>query len=92
MFFFCFFAAFSLNLPLFCLFLQGIVRALKEFQVQLKEKDVSIFVRRGGPNYQEGLRVMREVGKWPISKVEKLSGLLWQNALLVLLVALKLPC
>jgi succinyl-CoA synthetase beta subunit len=24
---------------------------------------VTIFVRRGGPNYQEGLRVMREVGE-----------------------------
>ena len=24
---------------------------------------MSIFVRRGGPNYQEGLRVMREVGQ-----------------------------
>ena len=26
------------------------------------EHNVSIFVRRAGPNYQEGLRVMREVG------------------------------
>jgi len=41
---------------------KGIVRALKEFHTQLKETNVSIFVRRGGPNYQEGLRVMREVG------------------------------
>ena len=39
------------------------MRALKEFHTQLKETNVSIFVRRGGPNYQEGLRVMREVGK-----------------------------
>ena len=43
---------------------QGIVRALKEFQAKLQEYKVSIFVRRGGPNYQEGLRVMREVGKF----------------------------
>ncbi|XP_076808864.1 ATP-citrate synthase-like isoform X2 [Clavelina lepadiformis] len=42
---------------------KGIVRALKLFQTQLKESKVSIFVRRGGPNYQEGLRVMREVGQ-----------------------------
>lgn len=28
----------------------------------LKENEVTIFVRRGGPNYQEGLRVMGEVG------------------------------
>lgn len=45
------------------LFSQGIVRALKELRENLKEYGVSIFVRRGGPNYQEGLRVMRELGK-----------------------------
>lgn len=44
-------------------FFQGIVRALKELRENLKEYGVSIFVRRGGPNYQEGLRVMRELGK-----------------------------
>ncbi|TRY79451.1 hypothetical protein TCAL_07559 [Tigriopus californicus] len=42
---------------------KGIVKALEEFQVKLKEFDIKIFVRRAGPNYQEGLRVMREVGK-----------------------------
>ncbi len=42
---------------------KGIVRALEEFQVRLKEHGIRIFVRRAGPNYQEGLRVMREVGK-----------------------------
>ncbi|XP_042203092.1 ATP-citrate synthase-like isoform X2 [Homarus americanus] len=42
---------------------KGIVRALQQFQVKLVEGKVSIFVRRAGPNYQEGLRVMREVGK-----------------------------
>ncbi|XP_071811509.1 ATP-citrate synthase-like isoform X1 [Apostichopus japonicus] len=41
---------------------KGIVRALKELRENLKEYGVSIFVRRGGPNYQEGLRVMRELG------------------------------
>ncbi|XP_033639269.1 ATP-citrate synthase-like isoform X1 [Asterias rubens] len=41
---------------------KGIVRALKEFKTKLIEYGVSIFVRRGGPNYQEGLRVMRELG------------------------------
>ncbi|KAG8566054.1 hypothetical protein GDO81_013076 [Engystomops pustulosus] len=41
----------------------GIVRAIKDFQGPLKEHEVTIFVRRGGPNYQEGLRVMGEVGK-----------------------------
>uniref|UniRef100_H2UUH3 ATP-citrate synthase n=1 Tax=Takifugu rubripes TaxID=31033 RepID=H2UUH3_TAKRU len=42
---------------------KGIVRAIKDYQVPLKENEVTIFVRRGGPNYQEGLRVMGEVGK-----------------------------
>ena len=44
-------------------FLQGIVKALQEYQKKLLEHKVEIYVRRGGPNYQEGLRVMREVGK-----------------------------
>lgn len=43
-------------------FKQGIVKALQLFQQQLIEHKVSIFVRRGGPNYQEGLRIMRELG------------------------------
>jgi len=42
---------------------QGIVRALREYQQKLIDGHVSIFVRRAGPNYQEGLRVMRELGK-----------------------------
>ncbi|CAF1206356.1 unnamed protein product [Adineta ricciae] len=41
---------------------KGIVKALREFRDHLIESKVSIFVRRAGPNYQEGLRVMREVG------------------------------
>ncbi|KZS14350.1 ATP-citrate synthase [Daphnia magna] len=41
---------------------KGIVKALLQYQVKLVEHKVSIFVRRAGPNYQEGLRVMREVG------------------------------
>lgn len=48
----------SLSLPLF----KGIVRALNEYKHKLLEHKVSIFVRRGGPNYQEGLRAMKEAG------------------------------
>lgn len=40
----------------------GIITALREFQQKLIEHNVSIFVRRAGPNYQEGLRKMREIG------------------------------
>ncbi|KAL0277266.1 UNVERIFIED_CONTAM: hypothetical protein PYX00_004614 [Menopon gallinae] len=42
---------------------KGIVTALQEFQTRLVELNVSVFVRRAGPNYQEGLRRMREVGQ-----------------------------
>uniref|UniRef100_A0A146MHG9 ATP-citrate synthase citrate-binding domain-containing protein n=1 Tax=Schistosoma mansoni TaxID=6183 RepID=A0A146MHG9_SCHMA len=42
---------------------KGIVRALTEFKEQLKRHNIRIFVRRAGPNYQEGLRIMRELGR-----------------------------
>jgi ATP citrate (pro-S)-lyase len=42
---------------------KGIVRALKEYKQKLIDHQVKIYVRRGGPNYQEGLRVMRELGQ-----------------------------
>merc|ERR1712142_748598 len=42
---------------------KGIVRALEEYQTAIKEHQIKIFVRRAGPNYQEGLRVIREVGQ-----------------------------
>jgi ATP-citrate lyase beta-subunit len=41
----------------------GIVRALKEYKQKLRDAKVRIYVRRGGPNYQEGLRLMKELGK-----------------------------
>ncbi|MEM2870192.1 MAG: ATP citrate lyase citrate-binding domain-containing protein [Thermoplasmata archaeon] len=41
---------------------KGIIRALKEYKQKLIENKVKIYVRRGGPNYQEGLRMMRELG------------------------------
>lgn len=42
---------------------RGIITALREFQPKLVAHKVSLFVRRAGPNYQEGLRRMREVGR-----------------------------
>ncbi|KAF1329283.1 Atp-citrate synthase, partial [Globisporangium splendens] len=42
---------------------KGIIRALKEYQNKLKENKVHIWVRRGGPNYQEGLQLLRDVGE-----------------------------
>jgi ATP citrate (pro-S)-lyase len=42
---------------------KGIIRALKLYQKQLQEHKVKIYVRRGGPNYQEGLKAMRLLGE-----------------------------
>ena len=42
---------------------KGIIKALKEFQRELQENKVKIYVRRGGPNYQEGLCQMRALGE-----------------------------
>jgi len=42
---------------------KGIIRALKEYKQALAKYGVRIFVRRGGPNYQEGLRAMRLLGE-----------------------------
>lgn len=39
---------------------KGIVKAIRHFQERLRMHKVKIYVRRGGPNYQEGLRSMRE--------------------------------
>ena len=41
----------------------GITMALRDYKKKLKDTNVKIYVRRGGPNYQEGLRIMKELGK-----------------------------
>ena len=41
---------------------KGIITALRAFQEELREHNISIWVRRAGPNYQEGLRIMRDLG------------------------------
>jgi ATP citrate (pro-S)-lyase len=40
---------------------KGIITALKEFAPVLREHNIHIYVRRGGPNYQEGLKRMKAV-------------------------------
>lgn len=40
---------------------KGIVRALREYKEQLRDNNVKIYVRRGGPNYKEGLQIMRDL-------------------------------
>ena len=42
---------------------KGIIRALREHVKPLLDHGVDIYVRRGGPNYQEGLRSMRQAGR-----------------------------
>lgn len=41
---------------------KGIARALRDYSDRLRESNVGIYVRRGGPNYQKGLQMMRELG------------------------------
>ena len=42
---------------------KGIIRALQEYKTPLTNHQVRIYVRRGGPNYQEGLKAMRLLGE-----------------------------
>lgn len=42
---------------------KGIIRALQEHKAPLINHQVRIYVRRGGPNYQEGLKAMRLLGE-----------------------------
>lgn len=39
---------------------EGLIKAIVTFQDELKLHHVKIWVRRAGPNYQEGLRMMRQ--------------------------------
>ncbi|NLC70309.1 MAG: ATPase [Desulfuromonadaceae bacterium] len=41
----------------------GIIMALKDYREKLIENRATIYVRRGGPNYKEGLEKMEETGK-----------------------------
>jgi len=41
----------------------GITMALRDYKKKLIDTKVKIYVRRGGPNYQEGLRIMKDLGK-----------------------------
>jgi ATP-citrate lyase beta-subunit len=41
----------------------GIIKALEEYRDKLVKGHVKIFVRRGGPNYKEGLERMRKLGE-----------------------------
>ena len=57
---------------------KGIERALRQYKEKLIDGNVSIYVRRGGPNYQEGLRVMRELGN-EIEIINFLASWFWDT-------------
>ena len=40
----------------------GITKALREYKERLVATNVRVFVRRGGPNYEQGLRIMKQLG------------------------------
>ena len=42
---------------------KGVIRALREVASTLNEHKVQIWVRRAGPNYQEGLKNIKAVGE-----------------------------
>ena len=42
---------------------KGVIRALREFSSLLVEHDIQIWVRRAGPNYQEGLKNIKAAGQ-----------------------------
>lgn len=41
----------------------GIIQALREFREKLIENNIKIYVRRGGPNYEQGLKMIDAAGK-----------------------------
>lgn len=42
---------------------KGIIRAFREYRAQLHRHKVKIYIRRGGPNWQEGLRLIKNAGE-----------------------------
>lgn len=42
---------------------KGIIRAIREYKEKIKENNVKIYVRRGGPNYKQGLTLMKNLGE-----------------------------
>ncbi|HIC87675.1 MAG TPA: ATPase, partial [Aquificae bacterium] len=41
----------------------GIIKAMQEYADKLKDVDVRIYVRRGGPNYEQGLKKIKEAAE-----------------------------
>jgi len=41
---------------------KGIIMAIREYKDRMKKAGIRIYVRRGGPNYQAGLKMMQDLG------------------------------
>lgn len=52
----------------------GIIRALREYADKIKQYKIKIFIRRGGPNYLEGLRRMRALRDEMDIPIEEVHG------------------
>ena len=37
-----------------------IIKAIKEYGAKIKEQGICVYVRRGGPNYERGLKSIKE--------------------------------
>ncbi|MFH1978617.1 MAG: ATP citrate lyase citrate-binding domain-containing protein [Candidatus Aenigmatarchaeota archaeon] len=42
---------------------KGIIKALEDYSDKIVEQKIKIYVRRGGPNFKEGLEKMKQLGK-----------------------------
>lgn len=42
---------------------KGIIQALREYKDKIKNSNMRIYIRRGGPNYQAGLQMMKDLGE-----------------------------
>lgn len=42
---------------------KGIIRAFRDYQTSLHRHQVKMYIRRGGPNWQEGLRLIKNAGE-----------------------------
>lgn len=57
---------------------RGVVQALEDYKEKLKKEQVRIYVRRGGPNQEEGLQYMKES-----LKKHSLFGGVWNTTLIL---------
>ena len=52
---------------------KGIIQAIKHYAEEIRDGNIKIYVRRAGPNYQEGLRMMKVRARARAEREESLS-------------------